>query len=85
MTARVILATSRLRNGDLQAARIAVGPVLDLPCARRVASLWHSFAEARSELTAPRYHGSGEASEFGTQIDRFCADTIATHLHDIVN
>lgn len=82
MSARVTLAIARLRGGDLHAARVAAGPVLDLPCPRRIASLRHTFAQARSELAAPRYHGSAQASELDARIERFCAHTIATHLHD---
>lgn len=85
MTARATLAAVRLRNGDLHAAGAAASPVLHLPCSRRVSSLRHSFARARSELAAPRYHGSAQASEFDAQIEMFCADTIATHLHDTLS
>ena len=82
MTARVNLAAARLRAHDLDAAHIAVGPVLALPWSCRVSSLAHSFTRVRAELAAPRYHGSPEAAAFDAQIEQFCAHSIADHPHD---
>lgn len=84
MTARVDLAAARLRAEDLEAAQVAAGPVLALPWSRRVSSLAHSFTRVRAELAAPRYRGSPEAKALDTQIEEFCARTIAAHPHDVL-
>jgi hypothetical protein len=36
----------------------------------------------RNELAAPCYQGTLQARQFDEQIEQFCRDTIATHLHD---
>lgn len=82
MTARADLATVLLRVGDLDAAQVAAGPVLALPCSRRVSSLAGSFVRVQAELAGPRYQNSAQARDFTAQIDLFRADTIATHLGD---
>jgi hypothetical protein len=80
MAARVDLSATMVRVGDLDAAEAAVGPVLALPCSRRISSLPHSFSRVEAELAAPQYRGAPRARDFTAAIQQFCAHTITPHL-----
>ena len=83
MIARVDLAGTWLRAGQLEAAVSVAGPVLALPFSQRISKLPKRFTRVRSALAAPRYQGSAEARDFDRQIEQFCRDTIAAQLHDL--
>lgn len=82
MTARACMVAALLRAGAFEAAQAAAGPVLALPCSRRVSSLRHSFARVRAELAVSQHRGSLGARDLDAQIEQFCAHTIASHLTD---
>ncbi len=71
MRARVELTGARIRTGDLDAALVAVGPVLALPPSRRVASLPLRLGQIRADLAAPGYQGSLLARDLDEQIEQF--------------
>ncbi len=83
MIARVDLAGTWLRAGQLEPAVSVAGPVLALPFSQRISKLPKRFTRVRSALAAPRYQGSAEARDFDRQIEQFCRDTIAAQLHDL--
>lgn len=77
------LATVRLRAGDLEAAALALEPVLALPTARRIDSLPRRLTRTRAELASPRYQGSAQARELDERIEEFGRDTIVAGLHEL--
>ena len=81
--ARIDLAVATLRGDDLDAASLAVEPVLSLPPAKRTTELPKRFAFVRSELASPRYQGSLRARELDERIEEFCRETIAGDLHSL--
>jgi tetratricopeptide (TPR) repeat protein len=74
MLAHVELALARLRAGDLDGARPALGPVLLLPPAKRIDPLPQRLEALRTELA--RSHGSPQASGLDQEIEEFSRDTI---------
>jgi hypothetical protein len=80
MLAHIELAAARLRVGELEGARLAVGPVLALPSAKRIDPLPQRLEMIRAELARPRYQGSAHASGLIQEIEDFSRDTIVGAL-----
>jgi hypothetical protein len=74
MLAHIELALARLRGGELDGARPALGPVLALPPGKRIDPLPQRLETLRAELT--RSHGSPQASDLDQEIEDFSRDTI---------
>lgn len=83
MFARTDLATARLRSGALDAAVIALQPVLSLPAQSRTLELPQRLGAVRAELAAPVFRGSPQARDLEEQIEEFGRDTITTGLHSL--
>jgi hypothetical protein len=77
------LAAVRLRSGALDAAATALGPVLALPPAQRVATLTSRLARVRDELAAPVFRGSPQARDLGGQIEEFRRGAVTAGLHSL--
>jgi hypothetical protein len=77
------LATALLRTGRLDAAAVALGPVLSLPPGQRINRLSPRLGRVRSELARNPYHGSPQATELDEQIEDFARETIVRDLHDL--
>jgi hypothetical protein len=77
------LATIRLRGGDLDAATVALGPVLSLPIGQRITAITARLTRVRAELAHPRYQGSPQARDLDERIEDFARDTITTGLHEL--
>lgn len=76
MLAHIELAVARLRTGDLDGAKPALRPVLDLPPGKRIDPLPQRLEMVRAGLTRPPHHGSPQASELAEEIEDFGRDTI---------
>jgi hypothetical protein len=70
MLARVDLALALLRADNLDAAKGALQPVIDLPPGRRFQSL-ERLATVRTELSRPSFRGSTQARELDEQIEDY--------------
>lgn len=77
------LATIRLRGSDLDAAAIALGPVLSRSVGQRITALTGKLTRVRAELAHPRYQGSAQARDLDERIEDFTRDTIATGLREL--
>jgi hypothetical protein len=77
------LATALLRTGRLDAAAVALGPVLSLPPGQRINRLSPRLGRVRSELARNPYQGSPQATELDEQIEDFTRETIVRDLHDL--
>ncbi|HUZ23179.1 MAG TPA: helix-turn-helix transcriptional regulator [Streptosporangiaceae bacterium] len=77
MFARTDLATARLRAGSLDAAVVALAPVLSLPPGQRISGLPPRFGRVRTELASARYQGSAGAVALDEQIEVFLSETVA--------
>jgi hypothetical protein len=77
------LAVVRLRSGALDAAAMALGPVLALPPAQRVSTLTSRLARVRDELAAPVFRNSPQARDLGDQIEEFDREAITAGLHSL--
>jgi hypothetical protein len=77
------LAVVRLRSGAVDGAVAALGPVLALPPAHRVATLTTRLALVRQELTAPIFRGSPQARDLGDQIEVFEREAVTAGLHSL--
>jgi tetratricopeptide (TPR) repeat protein len=75
------LAVVRLRSGALDGAAAALGPVLALPPAQRVATLTTRLDRVREELAAPVFRGSPQARNLGDQIEAFDREAVTVGLH----
>jgi len=80
MRSHVDLATVRLRAGRLDAAVVALEPVLALSPGNRTGLLSQRLSVVRSELAAPVYQGSAMASTLGEQLEEWLGDTITGDL-----
>jgi hypothetical protein len=80
MRAHIDLALARLRAGEIEGVRPALGPVLALPPAMRIDPLPQRLEKVRAELASPRYQGSPQASELDQEIEAFGRDTIVGTL-----
>ena len=76
MLAHIELAVARLRAGDLDGAKPALRPVLDLPPGKRIDPLPQRLEMIRSELARSRYQGSPQAGGLTGEIEDFGRDTI---------
>jgi tetratricopeptide (TPR) repeat protein len=76
--AHIELALARLRAGELDGARPALGPVLTLPPAMRIDPLPQRLETLRAELA--RSHSSPQASDLDQEIEEFSRDTIVGAL-----
>jgi hypothetical protein len=74
MLAHIELALARLRGGELDGARPALGPVLALPPGKRIDPLPQRLETLRAELA--RSHGSPQADDLDQEIEEFSRDTI---------
>ena len=83
--ASIDLAAVRLRAGALDAAASALGPVLSLPPAQRIASLNRRMHLVRNELAAPVFSRSAQARELDEQIEEFGRDTVTAGLHGLAS
>jgi len=77
------LAMVRLRSGALDAAEAALGPVLALPPAQRLATLTARLALIRRELAAPLFRDSQQARDIGDQIEDFGQKAVTAGLHSL--
>jgi len=68
--------------GNLEAAGLALEPVLTLPPTRRIDSLPQRLGRVRAELASPHYQGSALARELDERIEEFTRDTIVGGLHE---
>ncbi len=76
------LATALLRTGRLDAAAVALGPVLSLPPGQRINRL--SPRLGRVARTSPQpLPGLPQATELDEQIEDFTRETIVRDLHDL--
>jgi tetratricopeptide (TPR) repeat protein/transcriptional regulator with XRE-family HTH domain len=74
---RADLALARARLGNLDGARAALQPVLDLPPDRRLSGITAITLRVHTALRDPRYRGSPAARETQQEIEAFCQTTIA--------
>jgi hypothetical protein len=79
------LALVRLRSGALDAAATALGPVLTLPPAQRIATLTTRLIRVRDELAAPVFRGSPQARDLGDQIEAFGREAVTAGLHSLTS
>jgi transcriptional regulator with XRE-family HTH domain len=77
------LAAVRLRSGALDAATLALEPVLTLPSAQRVTSVMTRMRLVRTELAAPVFRGSAQARELDERIEEFGRDSATVGLHGL--
>ncbi|HEX6468597.1 MAG TPA: helix-turn-helix domain-containing protein [Streptosporangiaceae bacterium] len=80
---RADLATALLRDGQLDAATDALGPVLALPPGRRGDSLLRRLDRVRGELAAARYRGQPQADDLDENIETFRSETIVGDLAEL--
>jgi hypothetical protein len=73
--ARTSLATTRLRDGQLDAVPPAIAPVLALPRAQRIDSIAAGLTHLHGELTRPRYRDAAGAGDLTEQIRLFLRET----------
>jgi hypothetical protein len=83
MIAHTDLAAVRLRIGHLDAAAVALEPVLALPPTKRIDALPKRLSRVRAELARPRYQGSTQAEDLDERIEEFCRETVAGDLHSL--
>ncbi len=69
--ARIVLGLARARQGDIDGARDAIQPVLDLPQQQRLHGLAKNFQRVHAALSDPRYHGSPTARDTAAEIEAF--------------
>ncbi|MGH8888029.1 MAG: XRE family transcriptional regulator, partial [Egibacteraceae bacterium] len=75
---RADLALARAGRGDLDGARAALRPVLELPPARRVRTSITKLAQrVHTALSDPRYQGSPAARQTQEEIEAFCQASTA--------
>ena len=74
------LAIARVGRGELDGAREALAPVLDVPPARRIRSIVTTVLRVHALLRDQRYHGSAAAREAQEEIEAFCQATATTAL-----
>jgi hypothetical protein len=70
--ARADLAFARVSRGELDGASQALGPVLDVPPARRVRAIIASVHRVHAALRDSRYQGSPTARQTQQEIEAFC-------------
>ncbi|MGH8903711.1 MAG: XRE family transcriptional regulator [Egibacteraceae bacterium] len=70
--ARADLALTRAARGELDGARAALQPVLDLAPAQRTSGIIARILRTHAALRDPRYRGSAAAQETQEEIEAFC-------------
>jgi tetratricopeptide (TPR) repeat protein len=83
MCAHIDLATARLRAGQIDGAIAALEPVLALPPSRRFTGLGRRLARVQSEIAAPIFRGSTQASDLEDQVEEFGRESITTGLQSL--
>jgi hypothetical protein len=78
--ARVDVTTARLALGDLDGAREALKPVLDLPPERRIEQLAVGIGRVRSALAVPRYARAPIARVIAQEVDQYQVESVAHSL-----
>ncbi|MGH3573026.1 MAG: hypothetical protein ACRDUW_14545 [Pseudonocardiaceae bacterium] len=73
--ARVDVTTARLALDDLDGAREALRPVLDLPPERRIEQLTVGIGRVRTTLALPRYARALIAREIAQDVDQYQAES----------
>ncbi|MDQ2788289.1 MAG: XRE family transcriptional regulator, partial [Actinomycetota bacterium] len=76
--ARVDVTTALLALDDLDGAREALRPVLNLPPERRIEQLTVGIGRVRTTLALPRYARASIAREVAQDVDQYRAES-ATH------
>lgn len=77
---RADLALARTRRGELDGARTALRPVLDLSPERRLSGIIAITHRVHAALRDARYRGAAAAREAQEEIESFCQVTAATGL-----
>jgi tetratricopeptide (TPR) repeat protein len=78
--ARVDVTTARLALGDLDGAREALRPVLDLPLERRIEQVAVGVGRVRCALALPRYARALIALELTQEVDHYRAESAVHSL-----
>ena len=78
--ARLDVTTARLALGDLDGARDALRPVLDLPPERRIEQLAVGLSRVRTVLAVPQYARVQLAREITQHVDHYQAETVSHSL-----
>ncbi len=78
--ARIILSLARFRQGDVDGARDALRPVLDLPPQQRLYGIMTNMQRVQVTLTDARYHGSPTARDTAAEIEAFAQLSARTAL-----
>ncbi len=78
--AHIDLAATQLRNGALDAAAIALEPVLALPTAQRIDEVTQRLGYVRRELAAPAYRGQMSVADLDERIEDFARQTGSTGI-----
>ncbi len=78
--ARVDVTIARLALGDLDGAREALRPVLDLRPERRIEQITVGIGRVRWALAVPRYARAHIAREVAQEVDQYQAQTAAHSL-----
>lgn len=81
--AHIDLAAVRLHADNLDAAELALAPVLSFPPGKRIRDLPQRLGRVRAELAGSRYQGSPQAGELDERIEEFTRDTIVGGLHEL--
>ncbi len=81
--AHIDLAATQLRNGALDAAAIALEPVLALPTAQRIDEVTQRLGYVRRELAAPAYRGQMSVADLDERIEDFARQTVTADLADL--
>jgi transcriptional regulator with XRE-family HTH domain len=85
LNAHVELATTRLHAGQVEGAGAALDPVFAIAPAARFSGLARRLARARSELAAPVFRGSAQASDLAQRIEEFDREeTITAGLRGLI-
>jgi len=78
--ARTDLVIARARRGELEGARAALEPVLDLEPAERIGGILVTAKRVHQELSGARYRGSVIAQQLQEELEAFCQVTAASGL-----
>jgi hypothetical protein len=73
---RIAAGHAHLMSGSLDGAALQIGPVLDLPCDYRLATLTEHMATVEAILRRPHFRGSGEASMLRERMREFNSNRV---------
>jgi transcriptional regulator with XRE-family HTH domain len=79
-SAQIILATARLMRQDVDAARDAIRPVLELPTQRRVEWLTYDMKNFRRTIAQSTAQGSSGLRELESEVENFLEATLSREL-----